>query len=91
MDAIAIVKTIEQYQQKVTLLHCVDVFRGAKAKKIAELHHDQLDQYGSGSNLDRGDAERLFYRLLSEDALKEKNVPNRSGFAVSYVQVRVLS
>jgi bloom syndrome protein len=69
----------------VTLLHCVDVFRGAKNKKIAELQHNELQQYGAGSDLERGDVERLFYRLLSEDALAEENVVNRLGFALQYI------
>lgn len=70
----------------VTLLHCVDVFRGAKNKKISELRHSELRQYGAGSDLERGDVERLFYRLLSEDALAEKNVVNKLGFAQQYIQ-----
>ena len=83
--AIELVRMIER--QKVTLLHCVDVLRGAKNKKITDLHHTSLDQYGAGSNLERGDLERLFYRLLSEDALVEENVVNKAGFAVQYVHV----
>lgn len=69
----------------VTLLHCVDVFRGAKNKKISELRHSELQQHGAGSDLERGDVERLFYRLLSEDALAEKNVVNKLGFAQQYI------
>ncbi|CAG8920019.1 unnamed protein product [Penicillium salamii] len=41
--------------------------------------------YGKGSDLDRGAAERVFYRLLSEDALAEDNVINKSKFATQYV------
>lgn len=85
--AISLVKKIEKDQ--VTLLHCVDVFRGSKSKKIAELHHSEVPEYGVGSNIDRGDVERIFYRLLSEDALSEHNVMNKSGFANQYVHVGV--
>lgn len=83
--AIALVKRIEH--QNVTLLHCVDVLRGSKTKKILDLGHVNLEQYGVASDLERGDVERLFYRLLSEDALAEKNVVNKRGFASNYLHV----
>lgn len=86
--AIEMVKKIEK--QQVTLLHCVDVFRGSRTKKIADLHHDNLDEYGFGSRIDRGNVERLFYRLLSEDALSEHNVMNKSGFANQYLHVSIV-
>ena len=85
--AISMVKKIEDNQ--VTLLHCVDVFRGSKTKKITDLHHNDVPEYGAGSNIDRGDVERIFYRLLSEDALSEHNVMNKSGFANQYLHVSI--
>ena len=87
--AIELVKRIEQDEAKVTLLHCVDVFRGAKNKKISAMEHDRLDQYGAGSDLERGDIERLFHRLLSEDAIVEHNEVNKKGFALQYVHVSI--
>ena len=89
VDAIKLVKRIEQDEAKVTLLHCVDVFRGAKNKKISAMGHDRLDQYGTGSDLERGDIERLFHRLLSEDAIVEHNEVNKKGFALQYVHVSI--
>ena len=83
--AIALVRRVEH--QQVTLLHCVDVFRGVKGKKITQLGHCDLDQYGTGSNLERGDIERLFYRLLSEDALSEESIVNKAGFPSKYLHV----
>ena len=86
--AIAAIKLVEQIEEhNVTLLHCVDILRGAKSKKITGMQHSSLEQYGVGSDLDRGEVERLFYRLLSEDALSEHNVVNKAGFASSYVHV----
>lgn len=85
VSAISMVKKIDKDQ--VTLLHCVDVFRGSKTKKISDLHHNQISEYGVGSSIERGDVERIFYRLLSEDALSEHNVMNKSGFANQYVHV----
>lgn len=83
--ALSMVKRIEK--DNVTLLHCVDVFRGSKTKKITDLHHDHLQEHGAGSEIDRGDVERLFYRLLSEDALSEHNLVNKAGFAQQYIHV----
>lgn len=86
--AIALVQRIEK--DKVTLLHCVDVFRGGKSKKIVARSHDHLPQHGTASHLERGDVERLFYRLLSEEALREKSIINKnSGFPSKYLQVSI--
>lgn len=87
IDAIALVRNIQHVG--VTLLHCVDVFRGGKTKKITGLNHQNLKEFGVGSELERGDVERLFYRLLGEDALAEKNVVNRGGFASNYLHVSI--
>ena len=86
--AAAAIKLVSSIQSdNVTLLHCIDIMRGAKTKKITDLNHDRLQEYSIGSNLNRGSIERLFYRLLSEDALAEHNVMNRSGFAHQYVHL----
>jgi len=83
--AINLVRRVEH--DNVTLLHCVDVLRGGKNKKMTELQHDKLEEYGRGSRLDRGTVERLFYRLISEEALTELNKINKAGFAIQYVHV----
>ena len=88
IDAVALVKKVQH--ERVTLLHCVDVFRGGKNKKITDLNHSSLKEYGVGSDLERGDVERLFYRLLSEDALAEENIVNRGGFASKYLRVSIV-
>lgn len=88
--AIALVNKLEQKKEKVTLLHCVDIFRGGKSNKITKFNHCDLEEYGTGSNLERGDLERLFYRLLSENALAEKNEVNRGGFTANYLHVSSL-
>jgi len=83
------VRLIGQIQaDKVTLLHCVDVFRGARTKKITEAQHDNLDQHGVGKDLERNEVERLFYRLIGEDVLSEENKTNRGGFTCQYIRVR---
>ncbi|KIW29626.1 uncharacterized protein PV07_05429 [Cladophialophora immunda] len=83
-NAIRLVQQVSREQ--VTLLHCVDVYRGGKNKKITELGHNKIREYGLGAELARGDVERLFYRLISEDALAEYNKVNTAGFATQYVK-----
>lgn len=87
IDAIALVKKIQQ--ERVTLLYCVDVFRGGKNTKITRSKHFNLNEYGAGSELERCDVERLFHRLVAEDALAEKNVVNKAGFATNYLHVSI--
>jgi bloom syndrome protein len=82
--AIKIVRQFQNTQEKVTVLYCCDILRGdCKRPKAPE--HRKMPGYGKGSDLDRGAAERLFYRLLGEDALAEDNVINKSDFAVQYI------
>ena len=83
--AISLIKRVQNDQ--VTLLHCMDVFRGTKNKKITDLQHGSLPEHGAGADLDRGSVERLFYRLLSENAFSEANVVTRNGFAHQYIRV----
>lgn len=68
----------------VTVLYCVDILRG-ELKRPKCPSHRQNPGYGKGSDLDRGQAERLFYRLLGEDALSENNQINGKDFAVQYI------
>ncbi|KAI7503151.1 ATP-dependent DNA helicase [Hortaea werneckii] len=70
---------------RVTILYCIDVFRGENKKKIRDLGHDELDEFGIASHLCREDAERLVYGLVAEGAIAEENVVNTRGFANQYV------
>jgi len=75
----------KEQADKATIQQCIDIFSGSKSKKIAD-ERAELEEYGAGSNLSRGDVERLFYRLLSDEALAEYSVFNGSGFANSYIK-----
>ena len=86
--AIAAIELVQKIEHdNVTLLHCVDVYRGSKNKKISDLRHNELHSYAAGSSLERNEVEQLFYRLLSEDALVEVNIMNKANFASQYVHV----
>lgn len=88
--AIAALELVKKMKKdNVTLLHCVDVFRGSRSKKITDLKHSSLENFGAGSDLERGQVERIFYKLLSEDALAEENIVNKAGFASQYIRVSI--
>ncbi|KAF2717666.1 hypothetical protein K431DRAFT_288372 [Polychaeton citri CBS 116435] len=78
--AVKLVKHIAS--DRITLLQAVDMFRGTKAKKE---EYKDLPEYGAGGGLDRGDVERIFYKLVNEDVLREENTVNNRGFTNSYV------
>ncbi|GAA5954091.1 hypothetical protein JCM10213_007118 [Rhodosporidiobolus nylandii] len=83
-DATLLVKEIQK-DKGVTMLYAIDVFRGSKSQKIAAAGHDQLQYAGKGSTIDRGDAERLFQLLASEQVLGERYERNSLGFTNAYV------
>ncbi len=86
-DAVSLVRRFQENNEKVTVLHCIDVFRGYPNAKCKKAKHEDLSEYGAGSEMEREDIERLFYRLLGEDVLWEDNILNRSGFATSYLKL----
>jgi bloom syndrome protein len=83
--AVNVVKTL--HRDDITVLNCVDVLRGIKLKKSTRVPPEDIAGYGIASHMHRGEVERLVHRLLGENALKEKNIVNRAGFATQYVEV----
>lgn len=53
--------------------------------QITSAGHDQLPDAGKGSGIDRGDCERLFQLLSSQDLLGERYERNGLGFTNAYV------
>ncbi|KAJ5032691.1 uncharacterized protein L3040_009286 [Drepanopeziza brunnea f. sp. 'multigermtubi'] len=73
-----------------TILACVDILRGAagaKSKLTKQGGPGEHEEFGMANKMDRGDVERLFYRLVNEQALVEKSVWNKSGFPTDYVHL----
>lgn len=87
--AIELVEKVQELQ--VTVLQCVDAFRGANNSKLKDHLKDEknkpLDVFGYGATLDRGDVERVFNHLIDCRALEHESVSNKAGWAISYVQV----
>jgi bloom syndrome protein len=83
--AVNVVKTL--HKDDITVLNCVDVLRGIRLKKATRTPVEDIAGYGIASHMHRGEVERLVHRLLGENAIKEKNIVNRAGFATQYVEV----
>lgn len=82
-----IVKMVRSLQHdKVTVIHCQDVYKGSKSNKIMKLGHNQDPSHGMGKDLDRGDMERIFFQLQSDGCLLEYQVM-KGGFASTYVKL----
>ena len=86
--AIAAVKLVQEIESGgFTLINCVDILWGGKSQKAAQCNKSEY--FANASALTRGDVERIFYRLLGEDALKEESVMNNSKFPVQHIKVRI--
>lgn len=84
--ALRIVQNIQN--DNFTLLHAVDILRGAKNAKMGGANdHQKMAEYGAASDLPRGEVDRIFSRLNMENAVKEYSVFRKNGFPNQYVQV----
>ncbi|CAI6338764.1 unnamed protein product [Periconia digitata] len=81
--AIRLVKQVES--SEVTLLQCVDAFRGAKNAKLKGANLG--DCYGFGQGLERENVERVFTHLIEAQALRHESKSNKAGWAISYIRL----
>lgn len=79
-DALRLVKALSK--EPLTLTQCIGIFIGIKVKKGNFNDYEDLDGAGSGSDLQREEVDRLFHRLIGEDALQERNEQTTAGFPV---------
>jgi bloom syndrome protein len=72
-----------------TLHQCVELLRGTnRAKETAKKFPGEIPEFGAASDLLSGEVERVFYRLITENAIQENHiVNNRNGFAHQYLKV----
>ena len=85
--AVKIVQNLAAYGQQVTLLYCIDVFRGSRSSKVVQSGHTEVEGFAAGKDIVRGDVERLFHLLVSKQAIEEYTVVNGMGFPSTYVKV----
>ena len=86
-SAVKIVQNVGAYGQQVTLLYCIDVFRGSRSSKVVQSGHTEIEGFAVGKDMARGDVERLFHLLVSKQAIQEYTVVNGMGFPSTYVKV----
>jgi bloom syndrome protein len=90
-QAQAAMRIVQKLQEEnVTLLHCVDILRGAATKKIKDRGHEKVEWFGAAKDMARGEVERLYFRLFMENALAEHNIM-KGGFASQYLHVSICS
>ncbi|CCF56153.1 hypothetical protein KAFR_0A07190 [Kazachstania africana CBS 2517] len=82
-----IARLVEAIQHdRVTLIHCQDIFKGSRNSKIMSAHHDTLPQHGQGKGMPKSDVERIFFHLVTMRILEEYQIMNNRGFATTYVK-----
>jgi superfamily II DNA helicase RecQ len=87
IDIINLVQSTLETTNRTTIVQCIDIFRGSKAKAILHKGFDRLPLFGRGSSMNREQVERLFHHLIGEDALDEDMVVNSSGWTNAYLKV----
>lgn len=79
--AIRLIDSMSATQRNgVTKTHCLDVFRGSKAKSVTDKGYDRLPLFGCGQEVSRDRADRLIDNLMYNGALKEKCYNNLQGW-----------
>ena len=84
---VSLVEKLDCNKNRITILHCIDIFRGATSKTDKYDNYKNWPEYGAGANLEKGDVERLFYHLVSEGILWEDHKMNGAGFPSEYLRV----
>lgn len=67
-----------------TTPYMVELFNGHRGRK--EEWQLNLPEFGAGSDMARGETERIFQRLIMDQVLEEFQVTNRSKFPITYLQ-----
>lgn len=88
-EIVELVQSIQRDQ--VTLVHCIDVYRGSRNKKIIEKGHDRAKNYGAAQSEPKLEIERIFHHLVTEGILEEYSVYGGAGFASSYIKCGINS
>jgi bloom syndrome protein len=72
--------------RRFTVLHMVDVFKGAETKKIVDFDHNNSKFHGHLKAWDRSDIQRIFHKLTIENYLKEEIIIIRD-IPQSYIKI----
>lgn len=83
--ALKALKLANEIDDRFTLNGLLDAFRGSGAKKA--LKFQDCDNFGSGRDLSKSDAERLLQAMVTNQVLRSYNQTNPSGFTTSYIKL----
>jgi bloom syndrome protein len=72
--------------RRFTVLHMIDVLKGAETKKVTENGHNHTKFHGHLKAWERTDIGRLFHKLIIENYLKEEIAIVRE-MAQSYIKI----
>ncbi|CAO3609581.1 unnamed protein product [Mucor hiemalis] len=88
-DAAVAIKIVQQLgSDTVTLNQLLDIYRGAKLKRVMERGYDRLNGFGHGKSIPKINADRLLRAVVYEGGLEVKTVtPNNSAYPVQEVHV----
>jgi bloom syndrome protein len=78
------------YWDNITILDCTKLLLGDKLCKPTKVEPDRIEGYSIARGIHRGEIEQIIYYLIIENALKERNIINRHGFANQYLEVRTV-
>ncbi|XP_046388536.1 Bloom syndrome protein homolog isoform X2 [Ischnura elegans] len=92
-ECIEIAKAVQQicgggnkWGSNFTLLHFVDLFKGADTKKMKETGHLHQSLHGLGKHWQRSDIERLMRKLVMDEYLQENMVIHKEDIPVAYLK-----
>lgn len=73
--------------KQFTITQSIDIYRGARNKKVFELGGDKAPHYGAGKDDDRDEISRLLHKLALDGILKEYQSYSGSRYAQTYVRL----
>ena len=86
-DSKALLEVVDQLPDgSFTLIHAVDIYRGANTKKVKDAGHDRYRGYGHGKQYTKHDAERLARHLVAEQYIKEVHKATNHGSINTYIR-----
>ncbi|KAJ7451679.1 P-loop containing nucleoside triphosphate hydrolase protein [Mycena latifolia] len=85
--AVSLVQSLDHESDKITVLQCVAVFRGANTEDTRKNGRNRNSLYGAGKAMSRDLANLLFTKLLYLDVLSEYRVHRGQGHYHDYLKV----
>ncbi|KAI9293127.1 ATP-dependent DNA helicase [Neoconidiobolus thromboides FSU 785] len=82
--AIQLIKTYEW--KNITLIKCIDIFKGSKSKALERAGYLSNPTHGAGSHMTKTEVERLFHLLVTSSLVSEYTLMNKSGFSSTYIK-----